>query len=394
MNILICNAGSTSLKFKLFEMPAEIVRATGAVERIGSDIAIFHYKNMSTGYTVRQDGLSIPSYTDGIQRFFDLLTHTEYGVIADIADIDRVGFKTVLAKDFYGTHLLTRDVLDGMEEWRVVAPVHNGAYLEAIACFQALMPDTPLVGAFETDFHRTMPPEHYLYSVPYDWYEQYGVRRMGYHGASHGYVADYVQRTQGAGRKVLSCHLGGSCSLCAIVDGKSIDNTFGFSLQVGVLHSTRNGDIDPYILPYMMHMGLSMEEITRDLEKNGGLKGISGVSGDLRLVEEAADAGNRRAKLAIDMFVTSIIRCAGSCYAEMGGMDDLVFTGGIGEHGVRIRKAVCEKLAHMGIRLDGEKNETLENDGIISTPDSPVTVHVVRANEELVVARRTFGLKL
>lgn len=396
MKVLVCNVGSTSLKFRLFGMPEETLLAVGRVERVGSeDKAVFGYADPVRGTSLTQEGQCIPTYTDGIRRFLGCLLDPDTGALHSLKELDRIGFKTVLSRGYPGVHLLTEEVLQGMRDYLVVAPAHNGPYLEAIGQFRKLLPDTPLVGVFETAFHRTIPLHRRLYSVPYDWYTDHGVQKMGYHGASHGFVADRIADMYGAGQKVISCHLGGSCSLCAIDDGKSVDSSFGFSLQAGVLHSTRNGDIDPYVLPFMESRGMSMEEITRALEKNSGLLGISGVSGDLRFVQEAADAGNGRAALAVDMFVNDILKTAGAFYAELGGLDHLVFTGGIGEHRPRIRKRVCDGIAHFGIRLDDGRNEAAgDTEAVISADGSPVTVHVIPAGEEIAVARRTYALEL
>lgn len=304
-----------------------------------------------------------------------------------------MGFKTVLSKDHYGVHELTPEVLQGMEDYMVIAPAHNGPYLSAIRQFQELVPKAKLVGAFETAFHRTVPMERAIYGIPYEWYETYGIRRMGYHGASHEYVSDTVMSKYGSAGKTISCHLGGSCSLCAIDEGKSVDTSFGISLQAGVNNSNRCGDIDPFIIPFLQKQGMKLDEILHGLTKKGGLLGISGVSNDLRLVEEAAENGNERAKLAIEIFCNDIIRYIGAYFAELGGLDHLVFTAGIGEHDAFIREKICRKLAHMGILLDEEKNQAVGNEAAcISREDSPVTIEVIPANEELGVARKTYSL--
>ena len=386
MKVLVSNVGSTSLKFKLFNMPEEEVLCESKVERVGDRTsAIFSYKNLKTGCSVKQENCCIPDYTDGIRMFLRYLTDAETGVLPSADLIDAIGFKTVLAKGYYGIHELTEPVIQAMKDYLFVAPAHNLPYLKAIEQFKSIIPNARFVGVFETAFHATIPMERRLYSVPYEWYEKYGIMRMGYHGASHSYIAD-----QADAARVISCHLGGSCSLCAIDGKKSVDTSFGFSLQTGIPHANRVGDIDPYILPFLENEGLSKEEILKGLAKNGGLLGISGVSNDLRLVEEAAQAGNERAQLAIDVFVVSIIRYIGSFYAELGGLDKLVFTGGIGENSPLIREKICEKLPHLGILLDREANEACRGAGIISKAGSLVEVAVIPANEELGVARRTY----
>lgn len=387
MKILVSNVGSTSLKFKLYDMPSERVLCEAKVERVGSDHdAIYTYKDDAR--SEKREGCSVPGYTEGIRLFL-----ADMAGVAEAGDISAVGFKTVLAKGYYGVHELTDEVLAAMREWLFVAPAHNGPYLEAIGCFREVMPWAKLVGVFETAFHTTIPPERTLFAVPYEWYEKYGVKRMGYHGASHSYVADTLTACFGGTGRTVSCHLGGSCSLCAIEDGRSVDTSFGFSLQTGVMHANRTGDLDPYVLPFLLNQGMSMDEALDGLAKRGGLLGVSGVSNDLRKVEAAAAQGNRRAALAIDMFVNQIVKYAGAFTAELGGLDNLVFTGGIGENSVAVRQRVSGALAYLGLELDEAANAAPGSDvRVISTAQSRVRVLVIPANEELGIARRTFAL--
>jgi acetate kinase len=384
MKILICNAGSTSLKFKLWDMPALTALAEGKVERVGSANAVFHYAN--DGYRIVRDGLSIPDYTSGIAMFLNALSDPEGGAIAALSEIEAVGFKTVLAKDYYGVHLLTEAVKAGMRAYLSVAPAHNGPYLEAIEVFERLLPDAPRVGVFETAFHRTIPAARRVFPVPYEWYEKYGVMRMGYHGASHGYIA---QKLAGK-RRVISCHLGGSASICAILDGKSVDNSFGFSLQMGIPHASRTGDVDVYLVPFLMQQGLTLEEIFDGLGKNGGLKGISGTSGDIRDVDAAIRAGSPRAKLALDVLIAQILRYIGAYAMELGGLDAIAFTGGIGENYAPLRRTVLEAMAHMGMVIDAGANERGTGERMISAPNSAIEAHVIPANEELMVVQSAY----
>ena len=394
MKVLAANVGSTSLKFKLFEMPEEAALCEAKIERVGSrDKAIFAYGSLVTGKHYRLEGQCIPDYTTGIRMFLEALVSGEYGVIKSVGEIDRIGFKTVLSKGFYGVHELTDAVMDGMRDYLFIAPVHNAAYLEAIGQFNNLLPDVPKIGVFETAFHTTIPIERRIYGVPYEWYEKYGLMRMGYHGASHGYIAQESCAYGKAGR-VISCHLGGSCSVCAIQDGRSVDTSFGFSLQSGLIHANRTGDADPYMIPFLKSEGLSAEEIEDGLSKHGGLLGISGVSNDMRDLQSAAESGNERARLAVDAFVSGIIKQIGAFYAELGGLDQLVFTGGIGEHSAFVRNAVCSQLRHLGIELDKKKNSASESVGVVSAAGSAVLVTVVPANEELGVARKTAAYEL
>lgn len=392
MKILVCNAGSTSLKFKLYDMPNADLLATGKVERVGSaDDAIFGYENCGTGYKVEETGQNIPDYKTGIEKFLAFLTGGESPAIEKITDIARVGYKSVLSKDHYGVHEIDEGVLQGMRDFLPLAPVHNSAYLGAIETMQGVLPEAKHVGVFETAFHKDISLERRIYGVPYEWHEKYGIQRMGYHGASHGYIADVLngEKSQYA---AISCHLGGSCSICAILDGKSVDTSFGMSLETGLIHANRVGDMDPTMIHFLKEIGLTEKEILDGCQKKGGLLGISGVSNDLRYVQEAAEAGNARAKLAIDVFVTGIVHYIGSFYLDLGRLDDLVFTAGIGEHDPRIREMVCEKLAPLGVKLDRAKNEACHGEGIISAEDSAVCVRVISTNEELGIARRTYEL--
>jgi len=391
MNILVCNVGSTSLKFKLYEMPAQTALASGKIERVGDMVnAIFHYENSNSRFSVTKEKQSIPSYTDGINLFLEYLTGAKSGVIDSIEQLDGIGFKTVLAKGYYGVHLLDEAVLTGMDEYLNIAPVHNSCYLEAINQCRSLLPKTPLVGVFETEFHTTVKLDRKLYGVPYEWYEQYGIQRFGYHGASHRYIAESItQRCESSRFKLISCHLGGSCSICAIENGESVDTSFGFSLQTGVMHANRVGDMDAYIIPFLLNQGMSLDEILKGLDQDGGMLGISGVSNDVRFISEQA-ATNERAALSLNMFCNDVLRYIGSYYVELGGLDHLAFTGGIGENSIQIRESICRKLAILGVKLDDNANRSIPSNGVISKSDSRVTVHVIPADEESVVARKSY----
>jgi len=334
MNVLVCNAGSTSLKFKLYSMPEEKVIAGRKMERI-------------------------TDYEAGIREFLDTLPADTH--------IDAVGFKTVLSKDHYGVHIIGDEVIQGMEDFLVVAPAHNTFYLKAIRTFQKVMPNTPLVGVFETAFHQTMGPEAYIYPVPYEWYEKYGVRKFGYHGASHRYIASVLNEELGEHYRAVSCHLGGSSSLTAIVDGKCVDTSFGMSLQCGVPQNNRCGDIDPYLSVFLNeYWKIPIKDIEKDLRTKSGLLGISGISNDFRDIEEAAEKGNERAGLAIEIYIREVTGYIGRYAAIMGGLDAVAFTGGIGEKSETLRKRVEENIKFM----------------------HPKTF-VIPANEELGVARET-----
>lgn len=386
MKVLICNAGSTSLKFKLWQMPQYLCMAEGRVERVGSEHAIFSYS--SDKGKLYQDELSIPDYTTGIRRFLDTLCATELGVLENLSEIAAVGYKTVLSKDHYGVHELTDEVLEGMRAYFTVAPAHNGPYLEAISVLKNLLPESRQVGVFETAFHQTIPIERRVFPIPYEWTQKYGILRMGYHGASHGYIAEKLKNY----RRVISCHLGGSASICAILDGKSMDNSFGFSLQMGIPHAARTGDVDVYIVPYLLSKGLSMDEIYEGLGKNGGLKGISGTSGDMRDIELAIAEGSERAELALKVFATSVLRYIGAYAMEIGGVDAIAFTGGVGENCARLRKMVMDGMAHMNLKYDAGLNSSLKGEGRLTTDDSAIAAFVIPANEEYMVVRETYKL--
>lgn len=388
MKVLVCNVGSTSLKFKLYNMPEARVLAVCGVERVGSDHdSIFRYENCLNGNKTAFDKADIPDYESGIRLFLDYLTGEAYGVISAVSEIDRVGYKATLSKGHFGIHELNEEVLQGMEDWISLAPLHNRAYLDAIAVMRGFLPEAKFIGCFETAFHQDIPTARKIYGVPYDWYEKYGVQRLGYHGASHSYIAD-VLNERNPDYKAISCHLGGSCSVCAIENGKSVDTSFGMSLESGLIHANRVGDMDTSMRYFLRSEGLSDEEILQGFQKKGGLLGISGVSNDLRYIIEAAEGGNERAKLAVDVFVTGIVHYIGAFAMDLGQLGYLVFTAGIGEHSGYIRKHVCEKLGLLGVKLDADKNERNEEE--ISADDSAVKVLVIPTNEELGIARRTY----
>lgn len=389
--ILVCNAGSTSLKFKLFRFPQKEAVYESKIERIGDGESIFYRKNNLTG-AKKTERFPIPGYREGIGLFLAALTG-EDGALPSVSRIDAVGFKTVIAKGYGGVHLLNDDVLDGMREFLDIAPSHNGPYLDAIGLFREALPGVPLVGVFETAFHRTVTEEKTTYPLPLEWREKYGLRRYGYHGASHGYIAGRIAELYGEKQKLISLHLGGSSSVCAIYDGKSVDTSFGFSLQTGLPHASRSGDADVFTVPFLMRRGLKEEEIAAQIARNSGLKGLSGVSGDLRDVEAEIERGNGRAALALDVFVCSAVKYVGAFYTELQGLDLLVFTGGIGENSALVREKICEKLGVLGVKLSTEKNRApAEGERVVSEDGSAVSVLILPTNEEVVVAEKTYGL--
>ncbi len=387
MLILVCNVGSTSLKYKLFNMPSTDILVEAKTERVGRDDAIFSYRNGQTGFSEKLEGIAVPGYADGIRLFLRYLLDERSGALKDIGELEAIGFKTVLAKGYYGVHELTDEVLAAMEAYVSVAPAHNPPYIEAIRVFRSLLPDKLMVGCFETAFHTTIPLFRRIYALPYEWYEQYGICRLGYHGASHGYIARQIRARAGEHFRLISCHMGGSGSVCAIEDGKSVDTSFGFSLQTGIPHANRSGDLDAYVIPFLLSQGMTMDEIMKGIDKKGGLLGISGVSNDLRDIQEAADSGNERAALAIDAFCCAVVKYIGAFYAELGGMDYLVFTGGIGENSVAVREKICSRLACLGVKFDSGANRAVRGEGVISAPDSAAKVLVLPTNEEVGIAQ-------
>ena len=389
MKVLICNVGSTSLKYKLFDMETESVLASGVAERVGSNMGRFIVT--SPGTPVQED-VAFPSHKEAIER---MLRELLSGVLGSLSELSCVGFKVVHAKGVSGVQFLTDDVLQKMEDFNTVAPAHNPPYLAAIRQFRALLPETPLIGAFETAFHQTMPPEAYLYSLPAELCRRHAIRRYGFHGASHEYLSTWVSEAMERNDlKIVSCHLGGSGSLCAVKDGKSIDTTMGLSLQCGVMHNNRCGDIDPFIIFYLAEdLGMSLDEIKHLLQKESGFYGMSGgVSNDLRDVEAAANAGNEDALNAILSYCYSIKKYIGAYAAAMGGLDVIVFGGGIGLRSATVRAMSLAGLEFLGVRLDGQKNRTAVSGTDISLPGSPVRIFVVETDEEIVVARKAAGL--
>ncbi len=391
MKILVVNVGSTSLKFRLFDMKDETVAAVGKVERVGSTKSPVSYQLGSQPR--REEEIECPNQRVAIQHVLKILTHPSEGVLSALDQLDAVGFKPVHAKNIAESVIVTNEVIRAMEEYIPVAPAHNPPYIEAFRIFQELLPNKTLVGVFEPAFHRTIPDYARTYGIPYEWSEKHAIRRYGFHGASHRYISWRAPQLVGRPAedlRIISCHLGGSSSICAIKGGISIDTSMGFSPQCGLPNTTRNGDLDPFILLYMMEKeGMTTDEIRTALSKNGGLKGISGLSGDVRDLEEAAASGNARADLALKVLAYETKKYIGAYTAVLGGLDVLAFTGGIGENCCNVRAGICSGLECLGVRLDLLKNKLRGQDGIISRDDSPVKVLAILANEELVIARET-----
>ncbi|HHV79625.1 MAG TPA: acetate kinase [Firmicutes bacterium] len=391
MLVLVTNVGSTSLKFKLFDMKDETVLASGKIDRIGSPKSAYVYSGR--GVDIKEE-ISAPDYATAIDKMIASLTDPVHGVIGSLDEISAVGFKTVHAKGMTGSLLLDERVIKAMEEYYFIAPAHNPPYVKAIAMFKQAMPGKPMVGVFETSFHQTMPDYAYMYPIPYEWYEKYGIRRFGFHGASHRYVSQRVAQLLGKSQfRLVSCHMGGSSSLCAVKDGKSVDTSLGFSVQAGLPQGTRIGDVDAFVPLYLIkECGLSVDEVATGFAKKSGLAGISGIGSDMRDIQEAASKGNDRARLALDMYCYAVRKYIGAYAAALGGLDAIAFAGGIGENGVEIRAKVLSDMEFMGVKLDPKRNSEGPAERVISAPDSAVTVFVVPTNEELIVARETAKL--
>lgn len=389
MQIIVCNIGSTSFKFRLLEMPAEEERARGRIQRVGSPQAAIAY--WVEGRQVVECTAPLASHRDAVQHSLTFLTAPPHGVLADLGQIDGVGFKTVQAAELNGSVLLTEAVLKAMEEYADLAPAHNPPYLTAIHMFRELLPSTALVGVFEPGFHTSAPDYAHVYGTPYEWFAQYGVRRYGYHGASHRFVAQEVRKTLNLPsnrHRIISCHLGGSSSLCAIRDGVSIDTSMGFTPQSGLIQGTRIGDMDPFVLPYIMKKkGITLEQALLECTKNAGLKGLSGVSEDMRDIKAAIARGDKRALLARQKFIYDVKRYIGAYLVLLEGVDAIAFAGGIGQSDAELRAEVLASLAFLGMRIDQTRNE--RNEQIISAPDSAIAALVIYTNEEIVVARET-----
>ncbi|MBA4347237.1 MAG: hypothetical protein C0413_00065 [Clostridiales bacterium] len=386
MKILVCNVGSTSLKYRLFDLTAgEDTLSEGRMERVGTQAGAWMHKD--AGYDAMKQTLPIPDYATGIRLMQEALLER---TLDSMEALDCVAFKVVHAKGVTGVQLLDETVLSAMAAFNTVAPSHNPPYIAAIRQFQQALPNTPMIGSFETGFHATMPPKAYLYSVPISLYRQHAIRRYGFHGASHEYVSTRTAELMGREDfKLISCHLGGSGSLCAVVNGKSIDTNLGFSLQCGIMHNNRCGDIDPYIPIYLMKdFGYSLAQIETMLNKESGLFGMSGVSNDLRDVEAAAKAGKKDAKNAVESYCYQIQKQIGSYAAAMGGVDAISFAGGIGENSALARRKALEGLEFMGVSLDLAKNETARPDCELTGAGSRARIFAIATNEEIVVARK------
>jgi acetate kinase len=408
LNILVANVGSTSLKYKLVAVHfptssspnghAEYsTLAAGAIERIGlpgGKAMVEHMRPDLQGQVQAFTSEVIePGYASAIELMLHSLTQPPLGVLKDLSALDAIGFKAVHGGIYRQPVIVTPEVLAEMERMVPAAPAHNPPYIRAMQLFQEIAPQTPLVAVWETTFHATMPPHARMYSVPYAWKEEYGIEHYGFHGASHRYIGRRIAELAPgpAPLRVVSCHLGGSSSVCAIRDGQSIDTSMGFSPQSGLPQTRRTGDLDPFVLLWLLEQGKSSpQELNTILNTQSGLAGISGTSGDMRDLLAAEAAGSDRARLAIETFCYALVKTIGAYFVALGGLDRLVFTGGIGEKGAAIRSRVVQALACLGLELDEQRNAAaIQQEALISSQQSSAHVWVVPTDENLVVAEET-----
>lgn len=395
MKVLVINCGSSSLKYQLFNMEDESVMAKGLVERIGLEGSML--KHQPAGKDKVEITAEIPNHKVAIKVMLDALLHKDYGVIEDIREISAVGHRVVHGGEkFSGSVLIDDKVMEVLKECISLAPLHNPPNIYGIEAVKELLPDVPMVGVFDTAFHQTMPEYAYIYGIPYELYQKYGVRRYGFHGTSHRYVS--LRAAQFLGKpieslRLVTLHLGNGSSISAVKYGKSVENSMGFTPLEGIPMGTRCGNLDPYIPIFIMEKeGVGLDKINDYLNKKCGVLGISGVSSDFRDIEQAAAEGNKRAKLALEVFTYQAKKYIGAYAAAMNGLDAVVFTGGIGENSILVRKMICDNMDFFGIKIDENKNNVRGKEIDISSEDAKVRVLIIPTNEELMIARDTVAL--
>ena len=394
MNILVINCGSSSLKYQLINSETEGVLAKGLCERIGIDGMLTYQPE---GGEKEKSEIAMPTHTEAINAVLAALTNEKSGVIKSLSEVGAVGHRVVHGGEkFTSSCLINDESMKAIEECNDLAPLHNPANMIGIRACQELMPGVPMVAVFDTAFHQTMPDVAYTYGIPYEYYEKYKVRRYGFHGTSHSYVSKRTAEIVGKPydqMKIIVCHLGNGASISAVNCGKSVDTSMGLTPLEGLVMGTRSGDLDPAIIDFVgKKEGLSLDEMNEVLNKKSGMLGISGVSSDGRDLEAAAETGNKRAQLALDVFDYRVIKYIGAYAAAMNGVDAIAFTAGIGENNIKMRKDVCSSLTYLGVKLDEEKNNVRGEERIISADDSKVQVLLVPTNEELAIARETLAL--
>ncbi len=390
MKILSVNAGSSSLKFQMYEMPEEKVLISGVFERIGIENSFYTIK--LNGEKIKKE-VVLSNHTDAVKILTNELL--ENNIVSDLSEIKAIGHRMVHGGEKYASSvLLTEDVITAVEELSDLAPLHNPANLVGVRAFKEVIPSAVAVGVFDTAFHQTMEEENFLYPVPYEWYKEYGVRKYGFHGTSHKYVSEKMASILGKEEtKIITCHIGNGGSLAAVKNGKCIDTSMGFTPNAGIIMGSRSGDIDASLIPFVMKKtGMNISEIDNALNKKSGLLGISGVSSDSRDIEDGIKSGNDRCKLAQEMYVNKIVKYIAEYYVELGGADAIVFTAGVGENSITTRKQIIDKLACLGIKLDEQRNNVRSEVALISTDDSSVKVYVIPTDEEVMIARDTYKL--
>ena len=400
MIILVLNCGSSSLKYQLLDMKNDEVYdllAKGLVERIGMEVGCLTHQTIGKDKVMKE--MPIADHTVGIQAVMDALLDKETGVLSSLEDIEAVGHRVVHgAEEFVCSQLITDAVIAQLEKCSVFAPLHNPANILGIRAVSAVLPSVPQVGVFDTAFHQTMPSYAYMYALPYEYYEKYGIRRYGFHGTSHKYVSAKGAKFAGVDleySKIITCHLGNGSSITAVHNGKSVDTTMGFTPLEGVTMGTRCGNIDPEVVIYLQEKeGLTPAEMSKELNKKSGLLGLSCVSSDGRDISAAANEGNEKAKLALKKLTYDITKFIGAYAAAMNGVDLIVFTGGIGENNVRLRRRVCENLTYLGVKFDYDANVKAGEDVMLTLPDSKVKIAAITTNEELMIARDTMNIVL
>ena len=392
MKILVINCGSSSLKYQLIDMETEELMAKGLVERIGIDGS--RIKHETIGKEKKTIETPMQDHKRALELVMESLTNEEYGAIKSLDEIDAVGHRVVHGgEDFAQSVIIDEKVLKGIEDNVEIAPLHNPPNIMGIKACQRLLPNVKQVAVFDTAFHQTMPAESYIYALPYEYYEKYKIRRFGFHGTSHKYITNRAAEMLGKDVNevnLITCHLGNGSSICAVKNGKSIDTSMGFTPLEGLAMGTRCGDLDPAILPFLMEKeNLSTDEINTLINKKSGVLGISGVSSDFRDIEAARDEGNKRAKLALDIFEKRVRGYIGSYMTELDHVDAIVFTAGVGENSIEMRESIVNGLKSLGIKIDPERNNVRGEDKLISADDSSIKIFVIPTNEELMIARDT-----
>lgn len=392
MLVLVINCGSSSLKYQLLEMTTETLLAKGLVERIGIDGSVITHETIGKEKYVLKTPMD--EHNIAIGHVMDALTDPEHGAIKDLKEIKAVGHRVVHAGEKYANSvIISDDVIAALEECAELAPLHNPPNLAGVRACQKLMPGVPMVGVFDTAFHQTMRPEAYLYAIPYEMYEKHRIRKYGFHGTSHKYMAIEASEMLNIDvndLKLITCHLGNGASVSAIKHGRSVETSMGFTPLEGLVMGTRCGDLDPSIVTLLAEkLGVDLDKVTDILNKESGVLGISGVSSDFRDLESAMEEGNKRAELALKIFAHRVRFYIGAYIAEMNGVDAIVFTGGVGENDAYMRDLICANMGNLGIKLDKEKNKVRGRQAMLSADDSKVKVMLIPANEELVIARET-----